>query len=122
MGMTRRTPAKPAKEAKKASKQTKTLAKDSKVVRQKVVRQKDPVGFMVRYLFVLFIVLGVTRAAFGPFPLEKRMWAKRADFLESWLRAGPQPHPLPVLHSRPRVNNTRNGDDSQNPREACKGG
>ena len=82
MGMTRRTPAKPAKEAKKASKQTKTLAKDSKVVRQKVVRQKDPVGFMVRYLFVLFIVLGVTRAAFGPFPLEKRMWAKRADFLE----------------------------------------
>jgi hypothetical protein len=58
----------------------KTPAK--KEPKEKFVKQKDPVGFMVKYLFVTFCVLGLTRLLFGAFPLETRMWERRAKWIE----------------------------------------
>ena len=78
--MTRGTPAKAsaAKDSAGAKSKAKTPAKPKSAGKVKVVRQKDPVGFMVKYLLITFCVLGATRLLFGPFPLETRVLEKRA--------------------------------------------
>ncbi len=84
MAMTRGTPAKAsaAKDSAGAKSKAKTPAKPKSAGKVKVVRQKDPIGFMVKYLLVTFCVLGATRLLFGPFPLETRVLEKRARWIE----------------------------------------
>jgi len=81
MAMTRGTPAKApaAKDSAGAKSKAKTPAKPKSA---KMVRQRDPVGFMVKFFFVTFCVLGATRLLFGPFPLETRVLEKRARWIE----------------------------------------
>ena len=83
--MTRDTPAKAsaAKDSAGAKSKAKTPAKPKSASgKVKVVRQRDPVGFLVKYLFVTFCVLGAVRLLFGPFPLETRVLEKRARWIE----------------------------------------
>ena len=82
--MTRGTPAKAsaAKDSVGAKSKAKPNAKPKSAGRTKVVRQRDPVGFLVKYLLVTFCVLGATRLVFGPFPIETRVLEKRARWIE----------------------------------------
>ena len=73
--MTRGTPAKAsaAKDSVGTKSKAKPNAKPKSAGRTKVVGQRDPVGFLVKYLLVTFCVLGATRLVFGPFPIETRV-------------------------------------------------
>ena len=82
--MTRGTPAKAsaAKDSVGTKSKAKPNAKPKSAGRTKVVGQRDPVGFLVKYLLVTFCVLGATRLVFGPFPIETRVLEKRARWIE----------------------------------------
>ena len=111
-----RTPVTPGRDggAQKLGKTPTAATKEEKpkVGRQKVVRQKDPVGFMVKFLCVMFCLLGVARVLFGPFPLETRMWEKRAKFLEdrSLFRAEQKVRELKMKQSLPLIFAAGEGD------------
>ena len=76
---TAKTPAKTT--AKTPARSTRASAK-----KDKPHKPKDPVGFLLKYLLVVFLFIGVARVFNGPFPMELRLKeniaAKRAELFE----------------------------------------
>lgn len=66
-------PTTPDKSNKKAGMAAKAGG-SKKAVETPVQKQKDPVGFLIYYFGIAFLVIAVIRMIRGPLPFEKRLW------------------------------------------------